>query len=62
VTDPRSYPQGEHIFQLITLWEPNHAGAEERWVDGNSALITSPYKKSQSGTGTRIPRIDDLLD
>jgi hypothetical protein len=24
-------PQGAHLTQLITLWKPNHAGAEERW-------------------------------
>jgi hypothetical protein len=24
-------PQGAYMSQLISLWEPNHAGAEERW-------------------------------
>jgi hypothetical protein len=29
--DPRTTPQGAHLFELITLWEPNHVGAEEIW-------------------------------
>ena len=41
VVDPRTAPQGAHPSQLIALWEPNHAGAEERrdlatlhWLSG----------------------------
>jgi hypothetical protein len=29
--DPRATPQGARPSNIITLWEPNHVGAEERW-------------------------------
>jgi hypothetical protein len=60
-SDLRTSPKGAHLTQLITVWKPNHACAEERWDLANLQRLSGLNKiivKNQYP----IHQIHDLLD